>query len=200
MSDLVNRIYQFLDVLERRCDGKASKLQKYIEALKAEVDRYIALAREVTALIRQIVDLMTFPDVYIGAYTFAGKGGNSYLVNAIGRALKDTSDPNRPPFDQGDELVAGFVLMAGAATAGKLTAFSTLLELLFQAEGSRATNYIGAAIDSINAATEAVEQQIELLDNLERNLNPVTAEAVPGAIGPDLSPAKEQNDGKECHS
>lgn len=200
MSNLVNQINQFLDVLEKRLDDKSSKLKKYVAALKSEVARYTRLAREVTALIRQIVDLMTLPHIYIGAYTFAGQGGNSFLINAIGNALKDTSDPNRPPFDRGDELVAGFVLMAGSATAGKLNAFINLLELLFQSQTTRSASYISAALESINAITESVEQQIALLDNLERNRSLAVTEAEQNAIGPDLEPAAEQNNGKECHS
>jgi len=142
--------------------------------------------------------------VYIGAYAFVGKGGNNFFVNELGKALNDTNDPNRPPFDQGSEVVTGFVLMAGSATAGKLAAFKTLLDFLFFSSGSQmesaAAAAYAAAAASIDTGIEAVQREIDLLANLELSPEPITPVITPKGIGPDLEPADEQNDGKECTS
>lgn len=208
MHSLITQVDQFLTVLEKRLDDKSTKLKKYVEALRREIRRYTRRAREVTTTIQQIIDLMTLPHLYIGAYTFAGKGGNRFLINTIGTALSDTRDANRPPFDRGDELVTGFILMAGSATAGKLTTFKKLLELLFQTPVNTQANATVTAIASINALIDTVEQQIALLDNLDKDpagANVATAvttvsAATHSAIGPNLELATEQNDGKECQS
>ena len=206
IEDLVAEINLFLDNLEKRLDDSASKYKKYIEALGREIDRYIALAREFLSLLQELIDLLTFPpDVYIGAYAFAGKGGNNFFINELGKALNNTADPNRPPFDQGSEVVTGFVLMAGSATAGKLTAFKNMLDFLFFSSGSAMESATvlayNAAAASIDSGIAAVQREIDLLANLELSPGaPAVAEETPKGIGPDLEPADEQNDGKECTS
>lgn len=205
IDDLVAKITLFLDTLEKRLEDSSSKYKKYIEALSAEIDRYIRLSRDLLGLIQELIDLLTFPpDVYIGAYAFAGKGGNNFFINELGKALNDTTDSNRPPFDQGSEVVTGFVLMAGSATAGKLTAFKNLLDFLFFSSGSRmesaAAAAYAAAAASIDTGIEAVQREIDLLANLELSPEPITPVITPKGIGPDLEPADEQNDGKECTS
>jgi hypothetical protein len=199
ITDIVNTALVFLDDLEQRIAGKKNKYEKYIEDVTAQINAYVAKAEEITSTIRQIVELLTLPDVYLGATVLAGKGGNTFFMDALRRALMDTSDPNRPSFDRGDEIVTGFVLLAGSATAGKLSKFKTMLELLLSQTPSAAAAY-AKAMGSINYVEMAVDREIEFLQNLDLNKTGVvatTAESLP-AIGPDLEPAAEQNDGTEC--
>lgn len=209
VGDFVAKVNMFLDDLEKRLDTGVSKFKLFIDALKKEIERYHNLSQEFLAIIQGFIDLLKAPpDIYLGVYAFAGKGGNAFFLNTLGKALTDPNDPDRPPFDIGDEIVTGFVLMAGSAAYGELTAFIKLLELIFMSGATQAAAYqkeIGASID---LAIETVEREIKLLDDLSTRddgtgpelasiTNVATSTPTP-AIGPDLEPAVEQNDGKEC--
>jgi hypothetical protein len=201
VGSLVAQINLFLDTLEKRLDDSSSKYKKYIEALDAEIKRYGQLAKSFLTTIQQIIDLLTFPpDIYIGSFPFLGKGGNQFFIEILGKALTDVSDPNRPPFDEGSEVVTGFVIYAGSATAGKLTALKNVLEFWFSGAHAEAESAYTAAVTSINAAVTSVQSEIDLLGNLERAPTEAANTTVPmlPAIGPDLEPATEQNDGTEC--
>lgn len=201
-KDLMDKITLFLDGLEKRLDDASSTYKKYIEALSKEIDRYVRFAQELALLIQELVNLLTFPrDVYIGAYTFAGKGGNSFFISELGKALTDTNDPNRPPFDLGSEAVTGFILMAGATTAGKLAAFKNFLDFLLFSSGSQLGSTTASTYATITSALEtgirAVQREIDLLDNLEPSPKPITTEKALKGMGSDLEPSAEQ---KECAS
>jgi hypothetical protein len=190
LVEVVNNINAFLDSLEKRIDTKSKKFEEYINALSAEIERYSSLATGIIGTIKDIIDLLTFPDVYIGAFPFAGKGGNAFFTNELSRSLQDTSDPSRPPFDRGDEVVTGFIMYAGSATVGKLQAFQTFIEMLVgQTVGGIEQNYAEAMV-SIGYAVDEIERQICLLKNLEKGVCPDEEAALPG-MGPDLEPSEE---------
>ena len=226
IMELVDQVDLFLSDLEKRLDTGTSNYKKYIKALKATVDKYLAYALELANTIRELLELFHLPfDLYTGVYTFSGKGGNSFMLNSVTTALTNKNDTSRPPFDRGDEIVIGFVLYAGSATAGKLTAFMKLLETLFSPATSNKYDNLGggtkpktapapagsptptgyaAALTSLSSVTSALENASASLDaqlRLYRYLAPdpgVTVTLPTGGIGPDLEPALEQNDGKEC--
>lgn len=197
LVEVVNYVNVFLDTLEERLDTASGKYDKFLKALEKEIDRYVTLAESVISTIQNIVDLLSFPDIYIGVYPFAGKGGNGKLVELVGSALSDTSDPNRPPFDQGDEVVTGFVLYAGSATAGKLQAFVTLIEMLIGETASNAQSAYAEAAAGIGAAADEIEKQICLLENLEKGVCPGDEGTLPN-LGPDLEPSAEEDESVAC--
>lgn len=197
LMDVVDSVNLFLDSLEKRLETQGEKSENYIQTLSNEIRRYGQVALNVISTIQDIIDLVTFPDVYIGVTTLAGKGGNQFFVNALGRALTDGSDASRPPFDQGDEAVTGFILYAGSATLGKLQAFTDLIQTLTGVtEDSIAQAYKDAA-DSIGYVIDVAEREICILQNLERGECPSPEEELPG-LGPDLEPASEENESSEC--
>lgn len=195
---VVNTVNAFLDTLESRLGTASEKYEAFIKALTKEIARYAKLAEDIVETIQNIVDLVSFPDVYIGAYPFAGKGGNGKLVNIVGTALTDLSDPDRPPFDRGDEVLTGFVLYAGSATVGKLEAFTAFIEMLVgQSASTTASAYAQAAAD-IGAAVDEIEEQICLLENLDRGECPPEAEEELPNLGPDLEPSAEEDESVGC--
>ncbi len=200
IGDIVDTVNLFLDGLEKRLENKSSKVEKYIDALVADAERYGRIAEQVVSTVDRIVELMTLPDTYIGVNTFSGKGGNTFFLNALGNALNDTSDPERPPFDRGDEVLTGFILLAGSATAGKITNFVDLLGLLTNQAPTNVSLAYRDAMASIGYLTDTVERQIDLLSNLSLDTTGpgITPKVPQNAIGVDLEPATEQNDGTEC--
>jgi hypothetical protein len=191
IEEVVTSINVFLDSLEKRADTASSKFRAYIDAINTEIERYARIVQRTISLINRIVKLLTFPDVYVGAYTFAGKGGNNFFVSQLGSSLQDTSDPNRPPFDRGDEVITGFVLYAGSATAGKLEAFSSTINLLLTTEAeSVAAIYAQAAAD-LGIALEQVERDICFLDDLTKADVCEDESAANTTMGDDLEPGDE---------
>lgn len=155
-QDLMAKISTTLELLEDRVDTGKSQLEEYVNALAEEVQRYVRFAQQIVDTVERIVELLTMPDIYIGVNTFSGKGGNALLLNKLGEALNDTTDPNRPPFDSGDEVVTGFILYAGAETAGKIQAFAEIAQLLISTAGYEAADL----------ATETADKEIRVLDDL----------------------------------
>jgi len=196
IANFVTAINRQLDNLEERLASAQDQYQKYIDALQVEIDRYARFAQDINQAIEQLVELMTFPDVYIGAYPFAGKGGNTFFINALGKALTDTADPNRPPFDNGDAIVTGFVLYTGAETPGRLEKLTDLISMLFGSTSTSASSAYAQASASLEGAVREIDRQITFLQNLDRDPNPSTQEATPVGIGRELTPATEQYEPK----
>jgi len=197
LVEVVNSVNTFLDTLEERLDSASDKYTKFLAALTTEINRYVKLAENVLDTIQNIIDLLDFPDVYIGVYPFADKGGNSKLISIVGNALNDSNDPNRPPFDRGDEVLTGFVLYAGSATVGKLEAFITLMDMLVGTNTQVISTAYAQAAESIGTAVDEIERQISLLENLTTGTTSDT-EDVLTSLGPDLEPAAEENNSTEC--
>jgi len=203
ITGIIDEAYAWLDVMESRIDGKREKFKKYVEELGKQVDRGTSLYQEWKSALRELSELLSLNAPYLGAFTFSGKGGNDFFISELARSLHNTSDPNRPPFDNGTEVVTGFVLYAGAETAGKLSAFMTSLELLFGTEGAAAQSFAQhyqTAAATINYVQDKIDQEICLLENLSRKRCSGAADPLGPAIGPDLDPAAEQNDGTECQT
>jgi hypothetical protein len=130
-----------------------------------------------TALLNLLQALKDWPDdVFAGVHTFAGKGGNTFMLNSIGQALFDTSDAERPPFDTGTEAVYGIIMVAGSETPGKIESLKTFFENLFNTTfsatgefavaGKTVESAIQAAIASIDRVTAETEEEIQLYDNM----------------------------------
>lgn len=75
------------------------------------------------------------------------EGGIGAWTSKLATKLSDRTDPTRPPFD-GQELTAGFVLVAGAPNILGLLAFEKMIELLF---GSGSDNPFKDALDSLGS-------------------------------------------------
>lgn len=93
------------------------------------------------------------------------EGGAVGIVDGIAKALSDTTDPNRPPFDKGTELVAGFVLAYMAPTKAALAPVIATVSALLGVGSSTATaavttyDSLVAALDSVGDSLEAIEAE-----------------------------------------
>jgi len=191
IEEVVTSVNVFLDSLEKRTATAESKFQAYIDALNAEIQRYATLVQRMISLINRIVKLLTFPDVYVGAYTFSGKGGNNFFVNSLGSSLQDPNDPERPPFDRGDEIVTGFVLYTGSATAGKVEKFTNAINLLLETEAATVASIYAQAAAELGIVLEAVERDICFLDDLTKADVCEDDEPVNTTLGSDLDEDEE---------
>jgi len=194
IMDLVNKINTFLDQLEEGNKNVKKNIEKYVAFLKKEINRNTAWVEEVLQTIQAIVEALDLPDVYVGMLPFSGKGGNNLMLSTLAQSLSDTGDPNRPPFDRGDEYVGGFVIYAGSETVGEAEKFWNLVKPLFGVQmPAAAKNTMKQAHDAIDYAAGEVQRQIDILDDLSAEFGkpPVPEDATGTAVGPDLQPSRE---------
>lgn len=93
------------------------------------------------------------PSMYVTQMT-STTGGNAFLMSELARRLNDTSDPTRPPFDNG-EYVCGVCFVAGAPRLADLAAIIAFFDSLFgPATAANPLMGVLAAIDTVVTAAE----------------------------------------------
>jgi hypothetical protein len=145
--------------------GYSSFLQSSASWLGNEIDRFEALTAD-TAAALQILSALAGARISAGIYarTFEsssaevnrGNGGMDFLLTDLAKAL--STDACRPPFDRGDEYVAGLVLLAGGPSLAALAPVKTALSLLFST--SSEANPITEAVAQIAAVVEQAERAL----------------------------------------
>jgi hypothetical protein len=143
-----------LEDLANRLLGPGDMFKKYIEFLKAEIQRYEALVNDILDRIKKLIEMLKTPEVAGGAYvrTFKGKGGNQFFLSDLAQSL-DEGFPNAPPFHRGDEYVMGIILMAGGSEA-IVDVFRTLLSIIFWTPDDGADDLLGSLGDTIDLLEE----------------------------------------------
>jgi hypothetical protein len=170
IHDFVIKMQNVLNNIESRALSDHAAMQRYLDSLQHDIDKYTRWFNELTNTIESLLDALQWPDIYVGATTFAGQGGNDLMVNSIGKAL-NSGDDTAPPFTKGTESVGGIVIMAGAESPGALKAFMTMMELLtgisFEANQTADTvkNAYNEAVEAVGSAIDAVDEQLRLLSN-----------------------------------
>lgn len=115
-------------------------------------------------------------------------GGMDAWMGQLAARLADTTDPTRPPFDNG-ELVSGVVIVAGAPNLPLLQPFLDLLALFF---GSGDDNPIIRAVDSVEAITREAEVVVFGEDMAPSRVSDPTAEVPPRvAFSPEMTPKED---------
>lgn len=159
-------LIKFLDSLEDSLDDITEAIREYIEFLQEEIDRYSGWVEDILNRIQDLIEALTWPNVYAGATfiysepTLDGGGGNRFFISQLAKALYDANDTHRPPFDSGNEAVAGLVLMAGSESAGTIKRFRTFLETFLGSAEAAAESPIQQALNSIDYLTEQAERQL----------------------------------------
>ncbi|RLC88620.1 MAG: hypothetical protein DRJ03_01740 [Chloroflexi bacterium] len=153
----------FLDSFEDSLSDSKKALEEYVEFLENEINRYSSWAQDILDRLNELVEALTWPRIYAGATmiysepTLDGGGGNRYLISQLAEALYNTDDTNRPPFDSGNEAVAGIIFMAGSESAGATKKFQTFLETFLGTAGATVGSAIQQALDSIDYLTQQAE-------------------------------------------
>lgn len=146
-----------------------------IEALLAQGQKIADELQELENLLRNLANADTATGIYTTTFDVS-RGGMQAWTGELARRLSDGSDPTRPPFD-GHELVAGFVIVAGAPTLPRLEAFRALLELFF---GSSPDNPFKVAFDSMG--TPPPPTAITFDGNMVATRSPATSTATTGLV------------------
>jgi hypothetical protein len=104
-------------------DNELTSLIAYIRRRLLEIEDFIA---RVSAGFGILDNLFTGLDIGIWVASFQGRGGNPFFVKTMGDLLLDPTTGNRPPFDLGDEVLAGMVFLTESATVGAVDDFIRL--------------------------------------------------------------------------
>jgi len=192
LDQTVGWILNWLDTLEKSITTGKDDLEDYIRFLERQVDRYSRLILDITGSISEIVDALTWPNVYAGLWAMTpGKGGNDYFLKQLAQALFNSDDG--PPFEKGTEAVTGVVVYMGSETAGNIQKFVKSFELLFGSFTAETENALKTAADSMRALDADLDRQICLTQGLIRK-ECETTEETPPAIGKDLQPSNESGE------
>ncbi len=180
----------WLDEVEAGLATGKDEIESFLKFLQRELDRYSKMAKDVSAIVSELVDAFTFPDHYAGMWVLKpGQGGNQYFLRELGNAL--FTDPEKPPFEKGTEAVTGVVFYMGSATVGNVEKFISSVELLFGNFLSSRDNALSTAIDSLRALDEQLDRDICLTQGLLQQECTGEAEAALPAISKDLLPSTE---------
>lgn len=205
VRDLVLEVEDFLKQLDQFVGSTADDLKKFVDDVSNWITDYIEWAQKLADTILRILDaLQGWPvDVYAGMHPFYGKGGNNCIRNEIGKALFDSSDQGRPPFDKGTEAVYGIMFVVGSETVGKIERWKAFMKALFNVEfGENGVftqimdtggSTIQAAIDSIDRVLATTNDEINFLDNMQKDDLGIQEQAVtiPPAFDEQMQPATE---------
>jgi len=144
----------------------ASPLSRIDAALKISKDATARLSARSTELIDDVKRLTAalsapIPAVYVTQMSSA-TGGTAFLLAELAKRLGDTSDPSRPPFDNG-EYVIGVCFVAGAPRLADLAKVIAFFKALF-GPANAANPLLGllASIDTLVAQAETVVFQPDM--------------------------------------
>ena len=189
VRDIVNAIYEYIDKIEESTEGGKDRVKEFVDFLNSEVHRYSAWATNILATLKLLLQLLQAPKATIATFFFEGRGGNDFLTQTLAEALTDTSDPDRPAFDLGTEMVGGIVFYSGGGIPSEVQKTWTLFKAIFGEGGMIENAFLDAEADIDRVITE-VESQICLSDAFI----PIACEAevvVPPGFGPNMEPDLE---------
>jgi hypothetical protein len=157
--DLLTLLNAQLAQFQASTGGNATLLKKYVTYLQAEIAKLSATISTLTGLVQRLAALSSqTPTAGLYARVFSGKGGTDYMIGDLGNSLASSNpDPNRPPFDRGDEFVAGVVVLAGGPSEDAVLKVKTMLGVLFGAAQSTLTTPLQQALAGIDVALGDLE-------------------------------------------
>lgn len=139
---LLDQVVALTAQLGDTATGYADLLKANVKVLEQQIKGYTDLASQLGAASSAISALSSINLGTVSARTFSGTGGTNFVKKDIVKAFGDTTDPARPPFDNG-EFVTGVVILATTPDA------IALLEKL---------------LGSITAGASAVEDALAKID------------------------------------
>lgn len=136
-----------------------SKLTSAIQLAQGATQRIAARAQELAADVNRLSAQLGHPLPALYATSMSSiNGGNAYLVAQLSNLLNDTTDPNTPPYNNG-EYVCGVCLVSGAPRIADLATVIAFIESLFgsSSPGAQPPNSLMGVLNAIDTAVTAAE-------------------------------------------
>lgn len=172
VGNLLNTVAGLTAQLGDTATGYGDLLKANVKVLDQQIKGYTDLATQLTA---SSAALTAYSSINLGAVSsraFAGTGGVPFIKKDLIQAFGDTTDPNRPPFDNG-EFVSGVVILATTPNA---------VALLEQILGS-----ISSGVGAIAAALEKIDVELDALETATFDDSMAVKTATPVATGTSVS-------------
>jgi len=150
-------------------DNELRGLISYIERRLQEVESIIAQIADGFGFLDNLFQGL---DIGIWLATFEGRGGNPFFVKTLGDLLLDPTTENRPPFDNGDEILAAMVFLTESNTVGAVQDFIAFADLFTTDSGASSgftvtdINREERPADTADTTTDSVETQTQSLVEL----------------------------------
>lgn len=158
----------------------SNSADQYATVISGIVDEYVARAEALSSAIERYTNVLSSFDAGIyGTIRYGQGSAENFIADVVG-AIDDVADPNRPPFDVGDEYVVAALTVVVSPDATVVQSALQFLQVLL----GIADNEALAGINSITTELAAVEQG--LLDQIRGGGAP-PADA-PVAFSEDMTP------------
>lgn len=163
MTDLVPAVsvqikvlLEQLRALSERRFGAAAQIAGTLDLLNEQLTTSLARLDELNASAKRFAAVLADPFPSMHATTFTGVGGNAFLVSELAQRLQDTSDSNRPPFDD-SEYVMGLCIVGGGPRLADIKVLTDFLNTIFGTPAEEnALFQILNVIDSVVTEQETV--------------------------------------------
>jgi|GEM_PF-4947060 len=162
-AEVLRKLVAQLENATNKVQGNIQMYKDYVAFLKRELLRYERIVNEILDAIAELAARFDLPTSGVYLRTWKGQGGNTFFVTDMARGF---TEDDAPPFNDGDEFVAGAVLLAGGP--------ELVVDALLAAYGL----FFGA--DPEDGTAEMLEQVGEQVTLLEEQY-----------FGPDMEPTDE---------
>jgi len=168
LSRAIEQLVAEAQVLIAPSPGPADKLTAAIQIAQGAAQRIASRSTELVSDVTRLSNQLgrPLPSLY-STIISSINGGNAYLVSELANQLNNTSDPNTPPFNNG-EYVCGVCLVAGAPRLADLAAIIAFFEALFGSSSS--PNPLMTVLNAIDTVVTQAETTV-----FGQNMQPVPA-------------------------
>ena len=157
ITRVVDRIQEALNQVSSASENVTERANRYVEFLQQEIDKLGTRIDSLNNGVAELQSVFDVPNAGIAWTVRTGTGDVGDFLTSVVNAFETREDPNRPPFDNGDEFVLGVVLLGVAPDVTGLAALSTLFTQLF---GNGETDPTFAGIQSVQAQLAQIENQL----------------------------------------
>jgi hypothetical protein len=163
LGELTTLLLGTLKNYKASATGIGDNFRTYVKFLQDQIDRFATALLSLSGLVSKFTSITT-QSIDVGAYAraFAGKGGVDFMLADLGTSLlPGNTDPQRPPFDRGDEFVTGTVVLVGGPSEERVRVVATMINTLFGVSGSgMGPSPLQAALTAIDAVLAQEEEAV----------------------------------------
>lgn len=157
LADSTFLLTQQLRSFSEKSKGPKGSLSKALSLGTARLDRIVQDIDKINSSFKRLKASVGQPIPTIHGTTFSGVGGNDFLLAQLSAALHDTTDINRPPFDD-NEYVLGVCIVAGGPRIPDIQPIIDFLSALFG--GSDAPNPLLGILEVVDGVLATVETAV----------------------------------------
>ena len=157
-------VEKFLDLISEVLEnfriasaGITGRTQQYLNQISEQITQIQRKADDLDSVLAKLNALSSNLNTGIYGTARAGQGSASLFLADVVQAIDDPSDPDRPPFDMGDEYVVAALVLVVSPDAAVIETVKGLLELIF---GGANTSPVTEGIDSVRTSLAQVEQAL----------------------------------------